>query len=100
MAEFPTTKGRVTGSRYLSLPDGHRTTLVVGMSDMLNYASLFASEERRARLDALLRFENPYESDALRQLFDGYMNADTSRQKFLTAGCFVSALDERCGPEK
>ncbi len=100
MAGKPEVRGRVKGSKYLTLPDGHRTTLVAGMADMLNMYEMFASGQDRVRLDAMLKFSNSYESDALRKLFDEYMNADGKRQDFLIAGCFVAALQEWCGIRK
>jgi hypothetical protein len=100
MAEFPECNGRVTGGKYMTLPDGHRTTLVVGMSDMLNLSSLTVSEQSKAQLEAWLQVANPYQSDDLRRKFDDYMNADSSRQKFLVAGCFAAFLNEICKMEK
>ena len=95
MKAFLQGSGRVTGSKYLTLPPGHRTTLVTGMSDMLDYASLFVSDHRKAQLDALQDVAKSYESDALRQVLDAYMDADRSREKFLIVGCFVAALEEQ-----
>jgi hypothetical protein len=96
MVGFPTANGRVTGSKYLALPDGHRTTFVTGMSDMLNYALLFTSEERKPQLKELLNFMHPMTPDALRKSVDEWLSADISRQEFLMAGCFATCLLELC----
>ena len=91
---------RVTGGKYCTLPPGHRTTLVAGMSDMLSYATLFVPDQRKAAVDALLNVTKSYETDALRQVLDAYMEADPSRERFMIVGCFVAALEEKIASGK
>ncbi|MEI9997348.1 MAG: hypothetical protein WDM91_22325 [Rhizomicrobium sp.] len=90
-------RGTVTGRMYRELPEGHRTTFVVGMLDMLGVAYLYVAPEHKPRIDAVLRYVIGYENDALRQRFDGYMNAGDERQTLGAAGCFLTALNEWCG---
>jgi hypothetical protein len=48
---------------YCELPEGHRTTFVVGMSDMLGTAYLYAAPEHKPRIDAMLRYLIGYENE-------------------------------------
>lgn len=91
-----TQKGRVGGQKYSELPEGHRTTFVVGMCDMLEFASLYASQDNKPRLDAVLDFAGKYSSGDLRKLFDNYISADASRLKHGAAANFFNALSVGC----
>jgi hypothetical protein len=96
----PNVGQRAAGEKYLELPEGHRTTLVVGMCDMLEIAVLYAAPEHKKRFEAMIRYEGEIESDALRQLFDKYMSADKARLKYQAASCFFNALNEWCEFDK
>lgn len=88
-------KYRVTGELYLSTPDGHRTTAVVGMSDMLNLSMSFCSREKRGLLGELCDISNSLQPDELREMLDSYLRAETSRKSYSVASCFTAALAEK-----
>jgi hypothetical protein len=92
--------GRVTNEAYCELPEGHRTTFVVGMCDMLEFASLYCAQEQKERLAVMLGYGGKYESGALRNQFDDYLKADGSSPKRGAAGSFFNALNEWCGFDK
>lgn len=88
---------RVSGERYCGLPEGHRTTFVTGMCDMLSIAAIYAAPEHKGRFEAMIRYEEKFDSGALTLLFDKYMNEDSDRLKYQAASSFFSALDQWCG---
>ena len=93
----PPIRGTVTGKMFYELPEGHRTTFVVGMVDMLGFAYLYVAAEHKPRIDAILDYLRGYENGALRQRFDEYMSAREDRLTFGAASCFFAALNEWCG---
>jgi len=88
---------RSDGSQYLALPDGHRTTLVVGMIDMLELMVTHVTSDERRKFDTTLAYARQFESDKLRYLLDDYVNGDMSRQKYAVASSFLAALLRKCG---
>lgn len=96
MGTKPEIRGTVTGQMYCDLPDGHRTTFVVGMVDMLGFAYLYAAPEHKPRIDAMLNYSGGRENDALRKRFDTYMSEREDRKTFGAASCFFTALNEWC----
>ncbi len=90
-------RGTATGRMYCELPEGHRTTFVVGMLDMLGTTYFYAAPEHKPRIDALLGFVVGRENNALRQRFDEYINVREECLSLGVAGCFFTALNEWCG---
>jgi hypothetical protein len=90
---------RVSGKKYLEVPDGHRTTFVVGALDMLCFAYLYAAPEHKERSDAMISHAGKYESDALRQKFDSYMSAKSDSENRGAAASLFIALNEWCEVE-
>jgi hypothetical protein len=91
---------RVNGKKYLEVPDGHRTTFVVGALDMLCFAYLYAAPEHKARIDAMVGYAGKYESDALRHKFDDYMRNVKDPENHGAAARLFVALNEWCGVDK
>ena len=89
--------GATTTKTYRALPEGHRTTFVSGMADMLGLALLYASEAHQPRLDAMLQHVVGRQMDAVRQRFDEYLDERAVDPDLGVAGCFASALNEWCG---
>jgi hypothetical protein len=69
------TQGRITEDRYRELVEGHRTTLVVGMMDMLEALSkyLALAPETRTAFEPLYEYAGKFESDQLREVFDAFL---------------------------
>ena len=88
---------RVIGSMYCELPEGHRTTLVVGMCDMLEVAALYVPPWHKRRFGAVIGYERLVESGPLRQQFDKYMSEDVARMNYQAASCFFTALNQWSG---
>jgi hypothetical protein len=93
-------KGRVNIERYSALPEGHRTTLVVGMCDMLQFASLYADEQHKERLNAMLEYINKTESGAVRMRFDEYLKSGNTLPAQGAAPLFFNALNSWSGFDK
>ena len=89
--------GTVTGKMYCELPEGHRTTFIVGMIDMLGVAHLYVAPEHKARFDATFRYLHGYENDSLRRRFDDYLSAHLHLVEFGIASTFFAAVNEWCG---
>lgn len=66
-------KGRVDGQRYREMPEGHRTTLVVGMSDMVECLVRYMSAESQAAFGPILNHMRLRKSGELRAEFDAYL---------------------------
>lgn len=94
---LPGIGARAEGKRYCELPEGHRTTFVAGMCDMLAYTAQYVAPEHRERFSSMLRYEREFETDTLRRKFDEYMGSNPTRLQYAAASCFFSALNEWCG---
>lgn len=97
-------RGRVDGKKYCELPDGHRTTFVVGMADMLDCLpaallqyDLVALQLSSASLNKILEFAGKFESDSLRKLFDDYISEDPARQNYMASSNFLAMLISKSG---
>jgi hypothetical protein len=95
--EATTTQGRVDGRRYCELPEGHRTTLVVGMLDMLERMADYFGTKERATLEPLLEYARRFESGEIREIFDEYMQSDPSHQRLAIASLLLSMLMDKSG---
>ena len=82
---------RVDCKKYRELPDGHRTTLLTGMVDMITD---YLIEEQKPTFDNLRRYAHALPGGELRRLMDGYIDADPSRERYAAASSFVAALNE------
>ena len=72
------TQGRVTERRYIELPEGHRTTLIVGMADMLNSLSKYFDQKTLKAFQPILEYEGRFESSELRERFDEFLKENPS----------------------
>jgi hypothetical protein len=86
---------RVDNETYLGLPEGHRTTYVVGLIDMLDWVGPYLVPERKATAERLLRFARPLRSEELGKMLDSYVKADAARNRFAASSSFVAALKEK-----
>lgn len=91
---FPTF---VSGPKYLTTDNGHRTTLVVGMADTISYCTTFFSSEQRKHIDKFLKYMYSLTGDEMRKILDDYLIADQARQKFAIASSFIAAIEEKMG---
>lgn len=96
MAKASDLGARVDGKQYRQLPEGHRTTYVVGMLDMIEALAAHVSAHKESKFDAMRRYAGPITSDELRKLMDNYIDADASRQQYTAASNFLAALAEKC----
>lgn len=94
------TQGRVDGKRYCELPEGHRTTLVVGMMDMLERLADYLGPKERAAFEPLLQYASQLTSGDLRELFDKYMSEDSTGQTCAIASNFLSMLIAKSGADQ
>jgi hypothetical protein len=99
MAHDPVLKsqGRVSEQRYVDLPDGHRTTLVVGMADMLSRMTDYLPPDRQDAFLPLLEYAATFESGALREEFDRYIAEDPATPTTAIASSFIGMLVTRTG---
>jgi hypothetical protein len=97
MADATKTQGRVDGKRYSELPDGHRTTLVVGMLDMLERMADYLGATERAAFEPILQYARQFASGDLREVFDKYMKEDPTSQRFGIASNLLSMLIVKSG---
>jgi hypothetical protein len=86
---------RIDTERYIALPDGHRTTLVVGMIDMLEFVVSQLAPSERARFAPILGVAGPLESGALRGVLDGYVNGKSELSTYAIASNFMVALSRK-----
>jgi hypothetical protein len=82
---------------YVDLPEGHRTTLVAGLSDMLNRMVDYLEPDKREAFALLLQYEGTFESGNLRTELDRYFAEDPSDLTSAIASSFISMLVERRG---
>jgi hypothetical protein len=93
--EMDKTRGRINEKSYCDLPEGHRTTFVVGMSDMLERMSQYLDPKAMEAFEPLLEYARHYESDNLREAFDEYIAATSANRKIGVASSFLSMLIEK-----
>lgn len=91
---------RVNAKKYLEIPEGHRTTFVVGALDMLCFNFLYAAPEQKQRIDAIINCAAQFESDALRQKFDDYVRKLEAPETHGAASRLFIALNEWSGFDK
>jgi hypothetical protein len=91
------TQGRINEKRYSDLPEGHRTTFVVGLSDMLERMSQYLDPKTMEAFEPLLEHARRYESDSLREVFDKYIAATPASEKIGVASSFLSMLIQKSG---
>jgi hypothetical protein len=90
-------QGRVSEQRYRDLPEGHRTTLVVGMSDMLERMSQYLDAQSNKAFEPLLEWAGQYESGRLRELFDSYLTEVSVDKEIGVASSFLAMLIKESG---
>jgi hypothetical protein len=93
-AATPLIGRRVDGQMYVDLADGHRTTFVTGMCDMLNFSSLYFDQKYKHRVDRMFQYQEKFKGDELRTMFDEYMARDSVVLKVAAANCYFNALYE------
>jgi hypothetical protein len=91
------TEGRVDGRRYCELPENHRTTLVVGMLDMLERMADYLGPKERAAFEPMLQYASQLTSGDLREIFDKYMKDDPTGQTCAIASNLLSMLISKSG---
>ena len=91
------TSGRVDGRRYLELQESHRTTLVVGMMDMLDNLAKYLGQKELATFSPMFQYAGTMESGHLREQFDAYMTKDAAGLSCAVASNFLSMLIEKSG---
>jgi hypothetical protein len=92
-------KGRITESRYKDLPEGHRTSLVVGMADMLQCLSKYMDARTQNSFEPIFEYMEPLVSGDLRGIFDSYLATDSSPTIGI-ASSFLSMLIEKSGASR
>ena len=78
------------------MPEGHRTTYVVGLIDMVDMLTQHVGQEKKSRLNSLRQYARPLTGDELRKLMDDYMDTDVSHQQYAAASNLLAALAEKC----
>ena len=91
------TQGRVSEQSYRDLPEGHRTTLVVGMSDMLERMSQYLDAQSIKAFEPLLECARQCDSGSLRKLFDRYLAEESIGAKVGVASSFLAMLIKESG---
>jgi hypothetical protein len=92
MAE-PTAFGmRVDCQQYLELPEGHRTTFVAGMNDMMEYVTTFVEPARKRQFQTALEKVRELESEKVRRLMDDYGRTEVKHLKTGAASAFLVML--------
>src|SRR5262249_45591061 len=86
---------RVTTAAYLELEEGHRTTLVVGMIDMLECVAKSIDPRRQDEVARMLENSKEFVSGDLREMFDAYCDGVDRRERTAVASDFFSMLIER-----
>jgi hypothetical protein len=82
---------RIDGNAYAGVDEGHRTTFIVGLADMLSFSKLYFDRKYNKRVDAMLQYQAMYKSADLRKWFDEYMKRDGLLDK-QAASCYFQAL--------
>jgi len=90
------TEGRITEKAYSNLTEGHRTTLVVGMSDSLECLAKYLDPKTLSAFQPILEYERSFVSGDLRETFDNYLTDHPSPTSSI-ASSFLSLLIERSG---
>ena len=90
-------EGRVTDNSYRELPEGHRTTLVVGMADMLECLAKYLDPKTLAAFEPIFEYKRSLVSGDLRETFDSYIANEPSRPTCAIASSFLSMLIEKSG---
>jgi hypothetical protein len=89
-------EGRVSEKSYQELPEGHRTTLIVGMSDMLECLAKYLDTKTLSAFQPIFEYERSLVSGDLREAFDSYM-AENPSPTCGIASSFLSMLIEKSG---
>jgi hypothetical protein len=97
MTKDDKTQGRVSEQVYRDLPEGHRTTFVVGMSDMLERMSQYLDAQSIKAFEPLLDTARQYDSGGLRELFDHYLTGASADKKSGVASSFLAMLIKESG---
>ena len=97
MANMVDVKARASASMYRELPDGFRTTFVVGMCDMINYLIPYIASEHRPRFESIVDFCRELDSGTVREKFDLYVNDNPQSKDLAAAGYFFLALNQWSG---
>lgn len=95
MIERRKTKARVNSVRYVELPEGHRTTLVVGMVDMVTKMAEYLSENDKIPFDEMLVTIDGLKSAQIRIEFDEYIAREVFHEQYGIASCFMAFLIEK-----
>jgi len=90
-------QGRVTEARYRALPDGHKTTLVAGMSDMLDHMAKYLDPKALAALEPVLEYDRSLISADLRKTFDSYLEGELPCAECAIVSRFFSMLIKNSG---
>src|SRR6266404_4929751 len=84
--------GRVADDRYRALPEGHRTTFVVGMAEMLEQMVRYLDAKKLAAFEPILEYQRLLESDDLREALDSHMTNEPSGLKGAIVSTFFAML--------
>ena len=83
---------RVSLEQYKQLPEGHRTTFVTGMQEMLAVSALLAKNPRRRQINRILDVAAKYTSGELSAYFDRYLTEDLNKINYQAASVYYIAL--------
>ena len=89
-------EGRITEKVYSDLTEGHRTTLVVGMSEMLECLARYLDRETLSVFQPILEYERSLVSGDLRETFDNFLT-DYPSPTCGIASSFLSLLIKKSG---
>lgn len=87
-------EGRVSEESYSELPEGHRTTLVVGMLDMLGCMAKYLDLNAQNAFEPIYKYAAEHESGKLRLMFDDFLKTKNS-ENIAIASSFFSMLIEK-----
>lgn len=88
---------RVNARQFMELPDGHRTTFVVGMIDMWYRLTEYMPDDLKFSFDRLMNEIDHMNSGDARREFDRYlaeMEVEPGKS-YTIASCFISFLLEK-----
>ena len=89
---------RINGQQYLTLSDGHRMALIIGMIDMLNVSMTRLVPQEQPRIQRLLGYVAPMSGLELCKLLDEYVSQNPPSKAYAIATNLIVAIAEKCEP--
>lgn len=89
--------GRVNAQRLQELPEGHRTTYVVGVIDMMHCSTKYMEGHTKEAWLKLLSTIDDFESGDVRRQFDEYLAESDDNGRYGAASSFLAMLITNSG---